>query len=107
MDELPRRIRRPAPGVAGNAHDDGHGEQDRCLSDTALGRFRRRLHRDTRGWEQPTSPRSPWFRVISGIFDLRFHLVDKPAMRGTGSLSEGWVDHGLDGLRSAASELLA
>jgi Ser/Thr protein kinase RdoA (MazF antagonist) len=49
----------------------------------------------------------PWFRVIAGIFNLRFHLVDKPAMRGTESLSEGWVDQGLDGLRSAASELLA
>lgn len=48
----------------------------------------------------------PWFGVIARIFDLRFHLVDRPAMRGTESLTEGWVDRRLDGLRGAAAELL-
>ena len=37
------------------------------------------------------------------IGNLHFHLVDKPAMRGTESLGEGWVDHHLTALREAAN----
>jgi Ser/Thr protein kinase RdoA (MazF antagonist) len=47
-----------------------------------------------------------WFDVIGRIFNLRFHLYDKPLIRGTESVGEGWADRELAGLRRAAGELL-
>ncbi|WP_020574684.1 phosphotransferase enzyme family protein [Actinopolymorpha alba] len=48
----------------------------------------------------------PWLRVIESIGNLRFHLVDKPAWRGTESLSEGWAEQILTDFRSSARDLL-
>lgn len=48
----------------------------------------------------------PWLDVIANIGNLRFHLIDKPALRGTESLTDGWVDRGLTALRTAADKLL-
>jgi hypothetical protein len=47
-----------------------------------------------------------WFDVIGRIFNLRFHLYDKPLIRGAESVGEGWADRELAGLRKAAGELL-
>jgi Ser/Thr protein kinase RdoA (MazF antagonist) len=47
-----------------------------------------------------------WFDVIGRILNLRFHLYDKPLIRGTESVGEGWADRELAGLRKAAGELL-
>ena len=48
----------------------------------------------------------PWLSVVSGICNLWFHLVDKPAFSGTESVSEGWAENELVDLRKAAEELL-
>jgi len=48
----------------------------------------------------------PWFRVLGLIANLHFHLVDKPAFRGTDSIREGWADRELAALRTAAAVLL-
>lgn len=48
----------------------------------------------------------PWFAVIGDILNLRFHLVDKPAFRGTESVGEGWAQDLLTDLRAAADGLL-
>ncbi|WP_112248217.1 phosphotransferase enzyme family protein [Kribbella monticola] len=48
----------------------------------------------------------PYLRVVGAISNLRFHLQDKPLIRGTESLHEGWVDGELDVLRRAAVDLL-
>lgn len=48
----------------------------------------------------------PWLAVVGDIFNLRFHLYDKPHLRGTESLTESWASGTLDALRSAASRLL-
>jgi Ser/Thr protein kinase RdoA (MazF antagonist) len=48
----------------------------------------------------------PYLEVVGRIFNLRFHLVDKPLIRGTESIQEGWADAELDALRRAADELL-
>lgn len=48
----------------------------------------------------------PWLAVVGRIFNLRFHLVDKPLLRGTESTAEGWADGELAELRRAAAELL-
>ena len=48
----------------------------------------------------------PYLAVVGRIFNLRFHLYDKPAFRGRESISEGWADHELAGLKQAADELL-
>jgi Ser/Thr protein kinase RdoA (MazF antagonist) len=47
----------------------------------------------------------PWLGVIERVANLAFHLVDKPAIHGTESLSEGWVDRELDGLRETERTL--
>ena len=47
----------------------------------------------------------PWLDVIGRIGNLRFHLVDKVALRGTESIGEGWVDRELSALRDAATAL--
>ncbi|CAA9404058.1 MAG: Homoserine kinase [uncultured Propionibacteriaceae bacterium] len=49
----------------------------------------------------------PWMQVVDLIANLRFHLVQKPMILGTESLSEGWVDRELESLRTLAGELLA
>ncbi|RZU19790.1 Ser/Thr protein kinase RdoA (MazF antagonist) [Kribbella rubisoli] len=48
----------------------------------------------------------PYLQVVGSIFNLRFHLVDKPQFRGTESRAEGWAAAELDGLRAAAAVLL-
>ncbi len=47
----------------------------------------------------------PWLDVVGRIHNLRFHLVDKPAWRGTESWGEGYLDRELDALRDAARDL--
>ena len=49
----------------------------------------------------------PWFSVAGLIENLAFHLIDKPAYRGTESLAEGWVDDGLTALREFGMSLSA
>jgi Ser/Thr protein kinase RdoA (MazF antagonist) len=44
-----------------------------------------------------------WLRVAGLIANLAFHLVEKPAIRGTESLTEGWVDRELTSLREFAT----
>ena len=44
----------------------------------------------------------PWLDVLMRIDYLHFHLFAKPAMRGTESLTEGWVEQNLTELRAAA-----
>jgi len=34
----------------------------------------------------------PAFRIVGSLTNLRFHLVQKPLLRGTESIAEGWVD---------------
>ncbi|WP_020388058.1 phosphotransferase [Kribbella catacumbae] len=48
----------------------------------------------------------PYLAVVASIFNLRFHLIDKPLIRGTESIHEGWAQRELDNLRKAANELL-
>jgi Ser/Thr protein kinase RdoA (MazF antagonist) len=47
----------------------------------------------------------PWLGVIELIWNLRFHLVDRPAFHGTESIGDGWVDRELASLRQAARTL--
>jgi Ser/Thr protein kinase RdoA (MazF antagonist) len=47
----------------------------------------------------------PWFAVAGLIENLAFHLIDKPAYRGTESLAEGWVEDGLTELRELGASL--
>ncbi len=44
----------------------------------------------------------PWLRIIATIDNLKFHLLDKPALLGSSTLSEGWVDRGFESLLDAA-----
>ncbi|GAA1634443.1 phosphotransferase enzyme family protein [Kribbella alba] len=48
----------------------------------------------------------PWLMVAASIFNLRFHLHDKPLIRGRESIGEGWAANELASLRKAARELL-
>jgi Ser/Thr protein kinase RdoA (MazF antagonist) len=48
----------------------------------------------------------PYLQVAGAIFNLRFHLVDKPRWRGAESRDEGWAAAEVDGLRAAAAVLL-
>ncbi|WP_329482361.1 phosphotransferase [Kribbella sp. NBC_01484] len=48
----------------------------------------------------------PYLQIVGRIFNLRFHLVDKPLFRGTESRAEGWAADELGALRRAAGELL-
>jgi Ser/Thr protein kinase RdoA (MazF antagonist) len=47
----------------------------------------------------------PWLRIMEIIENLHFHLIGKPAMQGTASLAEGWVERGFESLAAAASQL--
>jgi len=47
----------------------------------------------------------PWLSVVDLIGNLHFHLVDKPKLRGTESIGEGWADRELQALRAAAVRL--
>jgi Ser/Thr protein kinase RdoA (MazF antagonist) len=49
----------------------------------------------------------PWLDVVQRVHNLRFHLVDKPAWRGTESVGEGWADRDLAALRAAADRWTA
>ncbi|HEY9290187.1 MAG TPA: phosphotransferase [Microlunatus sp.] len=46
----------------------------------------------------------PWLRMLATIDNLKFHLIDKPAMFGSASITEGWVDGGFDALARAARD---
>jgi Ser/Thr protein kinase RdoA (MazF antagonist) len=48
----------------------------------------------------------PWFMIVGNISNLKFHLVDKPALVGAESVAEGWAENILINLRAAAEELL-
>jgi Ser/Thr protein kinase RdoA (MazF antagonist) len=48
----------------------------------------------------------PWLRAVDLIGHLHFHLIDKAALRGTESWSEGWLDRTREALRSAATALV-
>ena len=48
----------------------------------------------------------PYLAVAGRISNLRFHLVDKPLIRGTESIGEGWAAAELDALHRAADQLL-
>jgi Ser/Thr protein kinase RdoA (MazF antagonist) len=48
----------------------------------------------------------PWLDAVGRIGDLHFHLVDKPLLRGTESIGDGWAEHNLDRLRAAARHLI-
>jgi Ser/Thr protein kinase RdoA (MazF antagonist) len=48
----------------------------------------------------------PWLDAVGRIGDLHFHLVDKPLLRGTESIGDGWAEHNLQRLRAAADRLL-
>jgi Ser/Thr protein kinase RdoA (MazF antagonist) len=48
----------------------------------------------------------PWLRIVALIANLRFHLVDKVALRGSESVHEGWVDRELTSLRELAHTLV-
>jgi Ser/Thr protein kinase RdoA (MazF antagonist) len=48
----------------------------------------------------------PYLQVVGSIFNLRFHLVDKPRFRGTESRAEGWAAAELERLRAAAEVLV-
>jgi hypothetical protein len=48
----------------------------------------------------------PWFTIVGNIYNLKFHLVDKPMFTGTESLTEGWAERILIDMRAAAKELL-
>jgi hypothetical protein len=39
------------------------------------------------------------------IENLHFHLIGKPAMQGTASLAEGWVERGFESLAASARQL--
>ena len=47
----------------------------------------------------------PWLDAVGRIGDLHFHLVDKPLLRGTESIGDGWAEHNLQKLRAAADRL--
>jgi Ser/Thr protein kinase RdoA (MazF antagonist) len=47
----------------------------------------------------------PWLRIMEIIENLHFHLIGKPAMQGTASLAEGWVERGFESLAASASQL--
>jgi len=45
----------------------------------------------------------PWLRIVGTIENLHFHVIGKPAVQGTYSLAEGWVDRGFEPLAAAAA----
>ncbi|AGZ39982.1 aminoglycoside phosphotransferase [Actinoplanes friuliensis DSM 7358] len=47
----------------------------------------------------------PWLDVLLRVDYLHFHLYAKPAIRGTESLTEGWVEDNLVALRTSATRL--
>jgi Ser/Thr protein kinase RdoA (MazF antagonist) len=47
----------------------------------------------------------PWLRIMEIIENLHFHLIGKPAMQGTASLAEGWVERGFESLAASARQL--
>ncbi len=47
----------------------------------------------------------PWLRIVGTIENLHFHLIGKPAVQGTYSLAEGWVDRGFESLAAAAKKV--
>jgi len=47
----------------------------------------------------------PWLEVLLRIDYLHFHLYAKPAIRGTESKTEGWIDQNLTALRAIRHEI--
>lgn len=46
-----------------------------------------------------------WLRVAASLRNFAFHLLDKPHLRGTDSIGEGWVARELETLRDLAATL--
>lgn len=59
-------------------------------------------YRSVRPFAEADEAALPWLDVLMRIDYLHFHLYAKPAMRGTESLTEGWVEDNLRELRTAA-----
>jgi Ser/Thr protein kinase RdoA (MazF antagonist) len=47
-----------------------------------------------------------WLRVVGLIFNLEFHLLRKPLVRGLDSINEGWAEREIEDLARLASDLL-
>lgn len=62
-------------------------------------------YRSVRPFSAADEAALPWLDVLMRIDYLHFHLYAKPAMRGTESLTEGWVEENLTELRAAADAL--
>jgi Ser/Thr protein kinase RdoA (MazF antagonist) len=58
-------------------------------------------YRSVRPFDEAEEAALPWLDVLMRIDYLHFHLYAKPAMRGTESLTEGWVEENLVALREA------
>jgi len=56
-------------------------------------------YRTVRGLADANIEAIPWLDVLLRIDYLHFHLYAKPAIRGTESTTEGWVDQNLTALR--------
>ncbi|MEU8231185.1 phosphotransferase [Actinoplanes sp. NPDC048967] len=62
-------------------------------------------YRSVRPFRAADEAAVPWLGVLMRIDYLHFHLYAKPAMRGTESLTEGWVEQNLTELRAAGRRL--
>jgi Ser/Thr protein kinase RdoA (MazF antagonist) len=63
-------------------------------------------YRSVRAFGETDLAAIPWLGAVDLIGNLHFHLIDKPKLRGTESMAEGWLARTLDALRSAATTLL-
>ncbi|BCJ51350.1 hypothetical protein Asp14428_28250 [Actinoplanes sp. NBRC 14428] len=63
-------------------------------------------YRTVRPFPDPAVAMLPWLDVGLRLDYLHFHLYAKPAMRGTESLTDGWVAQNIAQLRAAAVNLL-
>lgn len=80
------------------------GDLAGCLSTPFAGAFRNGYTK-VRELKPVALEALPWLQIIGQIGNLRFHLCDKAAWRGTESIGEGWVDDLLQSLREKAAEL--
>ena len=62
-------------------------------------------YREVRPFRAAEEAALPWLDILLRIDYLHFHLLAKPAIRGTESLTEGWVDQNLTALREAAARV--
>ena len=64
-------------------------------------------YRSVRSFSADDLAAIPWLSVVDLVGNLHFHLVDKPKLRGSESIGEGWADRDLQALRAAAERLTA